>query len=66
MIESPRGEVLSYRPRVAHLFHAVLTVLTGGLWAVVWLLSPLPSRDKRIRFEVDAWGNVWARSVASA
>lgn len=66
VLDSPRGAVLSYRPRVAHLFHAVATLLTAGLWAVVWILVTLSSRDRRVRFEADRWGNVWARSVTNA
>lgn len=64
--EGPHGVVLSYRVRVAHFFHAVMTVLTAGLWAVVWIPTALGRRDDRVRLEVDRWGNVWARQVASA
>lgn len=47
-------------------FHALMTLVTGGLWGVVWLAVALGRREDRVRFEVDHWGNVWARSVASA
>lgn len=66
ILDGPSGVVLAYRPRVAHLFHALMTLVTGGLWGVVWLAVALGRREDRVRFEVDHWGNVWARSVASA
>ncbi len=40
MLDGPTGAVLGHRRRVAHLFHAIMTVITGGLWAVVWPVAP--------------------------
>ena len=50
---------LAYRRTVTHLGHAVLTLMTFGLWAVVWAAVALSERESRVRYEVDAWGNVW-------
>ncbi len=58
--------VLAYPRRVSHGMHAGLTLLTGGLWAVVWLALALGRREDRVRLEADAWGNVWVGLVASA
>jgi hypothetical protein len=66
VLDGPRGVVLGYRRSVAHVFHAIMTLLTGGLWAVVWLASALGRREDRVRLEVDAWGNVWGQPVAPA
>src|SRR3954452_3571583 len=33
----PTGVVLAYRRPVSHLFHAFMTLVTAGLWAVIWL-----------------------------
>lgn len=66
VLDGPHGAVLGYRPAVAHGLHAVMTVLTAGLWAVGWLAIVLGRRENRVRLEADDWGNVWARSVASA
>lgn len=33
--------VLARRPGPAHVLHLVLSVITGGLWLPVWLLSCL-------------------------
>lgn len=48
------------RPRrVTHVGHFLLTLLTGGLWGFVWLALVLTRGDVRVRYEVDAWGNIW-------
>jgi hypothetical protein len=64
--DGPSGVVLAYRRPVSHVFHAVMTLLTGGLWAVVWLALALGRREDRVRLEADQWGNVWAQPVAAA
>jgi hypothetical protein len=66
VLDGPHGVVLGYARRVSHVLHAILTVLTGGLWAVVWLAAVLGRREDRVRLEVDAWGNVWATPAAPA
>ncbi len=35
VFDGPNGVVLAYRPRVAHLFHAFMSLITGGFWAVI-------------------------------
>ena len=55
----PDGVTLAYRRTVTHLGHLVLTVLTGGLWGAVWLAVVLNRSESRVRYEVDAWGNIW-------
>ncbi|WP_182526678.1 hypothetical protein [Nocardioides dongkuii] len=58
--EGPSGVVLSYRRRPAHAAHAIMTLLTGGLWAVVWAACALGEARDRVLLEVDPWGHVWA------
>ena len=58
--------VLAYRRPVAHLAHALMTLITGGLWALVWILAATRNREDRVRFEADTWGNVWAVPVIGA
>jgi hypothetical protein len=43
-----------------------MTFLTGGLWAVVWIIAAVNRRQDRVRLSADEWGNVWATPVASA
>lgn len=66
VLDGPSGVVLAYRRPVSHVLHAVLTLFTGGLWIVVWLVLALGRRDDRVRLEVDEWGNVWPQPVAAA
>jgi len=66
VFDGPNGVVLAYRRPVSHVFHAVMTIITGGLWVVVWLALALGRREDRVRLEADGWGNVWARPVAGA
>jgi len=56
---SPRGVTLSRRRPVTHLGHFILTLLTGGLWGIVWVAVILARREDRVRYEVDPWGNIW-------
>lgn len=58
--EGPHGVVLSYQRRVSHLLHAFLTLLSGGLWGIVWIVVALSRRHDRVRLEIDSWGHVWA------
>lgn len=66
VFDGPNGVVLAYRRSVSHLFHALMTIVTAGLWAVIWLALVLGSREDRVRLEADDWGNVWARRVPGA
>jgi hypothetical protein len=43
--------------------HLFLTLLTGGLWAVVWIAVTLGRGEDRVLLDADAWGNIWARRV---
>jgi hypothetical protein len=58
--QGPSGVVLSYRRRPAHVAHAAMTLVTGGIWALVWLASALSERQDRFLLEADAWGHAWA------
>jgi len=64
--DGPSGVVLAYQHPVSHLFHAVMTVITAGLWGVVWFVVALRQREDRVRFDIDPWGNVWATPVPAA
>jgi hypothetical protein len=64
--EGPRGVVVGYRRHVSHVLHAVLTVITSGLWALVWLAAVAGRREDRFRLEVDSWGNVWVAQLRGA
>ena len=60
----PTGTVLGYRRRTSHAGHALMTLMTGGLWTPVWLIAANRPHEVRVRLEADRWGNVWGTHVA--
>jgi hypothetical protein len=64
LFDNERRVILGYRRRVPHLLLAVLTVLTAGIGALIWILAALNPREDRIQLSIDDWGNVWAKPVA--
>jgi hypothetical protein len=65
VLDGERGVTLAYRRRTNHFAHAIMTGITMGLWAPVWIVATLIHREDRIRLTVDGWGNVWAQQVAN-
>lgn len=57
--QESRFAVLAYRRRVSHLAHALLTVLTGGLWGIVWIVMAIARTEDLARLDIDRWGHVW-------
>jgi hypothetical protein len=55
----PFEATLAYRRPVSHVLHAILSVVTGGLWVVVWIVMAIARTDDRVRLEVDPQGHVW-------
>ena len=37
--------------KTSHLVHFILTLITGGLWIVIWLLSALATSTTKARYE---------------
>jgi hypothetical protein len=64
--EGVTGPVLAYRRPVRHFLHAVMTVLTAGLWAFFWLLSVLDRTEDRVQLRIDECGHVWATRGGTA
>ena len=56
----PNGVVLSYKRPVSHGAHLFGTLVTGGLWAIVWIVMAVDRKYDRVRLEIDSWGHVWA------
>lgn len=40
-----------------HILHLLLTVITLGFWAIVWIAMVLLGGEKRELIQVDEWGN---------
>jgi hypothetical protein len=47
--------VKGHRPN--HVLHLILTIITVGLWGIVWLALVLFGGEKREMVTVDDWGN---------
>lgn len=43
---------------VNHILHLILTLVTVGLWGIVWLILVLTGGEKREMITVDDYGNV--------
>lgn len=41
-----------------HVLHGFLTLITAGLWAVIWLLFYLLNRRQTLILSVDEYGNI--------
>lgn len=48
--------VKGHRPN--HVLHLILSLVTFGLWLLVWLGVVVFGGEKRMAVEVDEWGNV--------
>jgi hypothetical protein len=42
----------------SHVLHLILTIITLGLWAIIWIVMVYLNRDQRETVNVDEWGNV--------
>lgn len=48
---------------VNHILHLLLTVLTLGLWVIVWIIVAAGGGEKRYKLEVDEAGNGTTRRL---
>ena len=48
---------------VNHLLHLILSLITGGLWLVVWLAMTLTGGEDRELVQVDADGEIKSEEV---
>lgn len=49
---------------VNHVLHAVVSIFTCGLWAIVWIvLSMTQRRELRVRVGIDPYGNLLEERV---
>lgn len=50
--------VIVYGNRPNHILHLILTLVTAGLWGIVWICVAIGSGEKRMTLRVDPQGNV--------
>jgi hypothetical protein len=51
--------VRGHRPN--HVLHLILTLITLGIWAIVWILVTILGGEKRAVVSVDEYGNTLAQ-----
>jgi hypothetical protein len=57
--------VLARGHRLNNFMHLILTIITFGLWGIVWLLLGLFGGEKRRVAFIDEWGNSSIQSEAA-
>lgn len=50
--------VLVFGRRPNHTLHLILTLVTAGLWGLVWIPVAVLVRERRVVLQVDPWGRV--------
>lgn len=50
--------LVSRGKKTHHALHFLLTLLTGGLWTIGWVMAVRRNRGKRISLFVDEFGNI--------
>jgi hypothetical protein len=52
--------IVRYDKRVNHVLHLILTLVTAGLWAIVWIIMAIvaASGRKTVSLTVDEYGQV--------
>jgi hypothetical protein len=53
--------VMARGHRPNHILHLILTIVTLGIWAIVWILLTLLGGEKRAVVSVDEYGNTLAQ-----
>jgi hypothetical protein len=48
---------------VHHLLHLILTIVTAGLWAIVWILLAIFGGVKRHIITIDEYGNIVEQKI---
>jgi len=64
-VESQTGHsaVLVRGRRVNHVLHLILSLITIGLWFIVWIIISLSGGEKRKMVTVDEYGNVATKQL---
>ena len=48
---------------VNHVLHLILTLVSCGLWGVVWLVVVLTGGEKRVTLAADEWGHLLRQQI---
>ena len=61
--QSETQAVIIRGQRPNHVLHLILSLITVGVWAIVWLILVLTGGEKRELLSVDEFGNVLVQKV---
>lgn len=51
---------------VNHVLHAIITIFSCGIWAIVWIILAITGGEKREMVVVDEFGNVQLQKLGKA
>ena len=46
MCKKCKRETIHSAPKTAHIIHFILTIVTAGFWAIIWLIVALNNKTK--------------------
>jgi hypothetical protein len=55
--------VLVHGKKVNHVLHLILTLVTLGMWAIVWIILVAAGGEKRSLVAVDEYGNTGVQQL---
>lgn len=61
--QGPYNAILVKGKSVNHVLHLILTVLTAGVWVLVWIPLAIAGGEKRSQVTVDDFGNVTVQKL---
>ena len=61
--QGPNAVVMVRGNPVNHLLHLVLTLLTGGLWVIVWIGVAMANQQSRVIVHTDEEGQAYITTV---
>ena len=62
----PSQVTMVHGKKANHVLHLLLTVFTLGLWAPIWLILALTTKEARVVLVADEWGRVWNPAQVAA
>ncbi|WAB09844.1 membrane protein [Streptomyces phage TagePhighter] len=46
-----------------HVLHLILTLVTFGLWSIVWIIMAVANKETRVMLQVDEYGQILRQQV---
>lgn len=61
--QTATNAILAKGKRTSHGLHLFLTIITGGMWAVVWIGMAIFNKRQSMSLTVDPYGNVLRQAL---